>query len=74
MKPVDYSEECRARIVRHMTADDDLSQRVQIAQQRIVETAPSEAKAGERDSLPEACHERKSDSRNELKNKHQRVL
>ena len=46
--------ECRARIVRHMTADDGLSQRVQIAQQRIVETAPSEAQAEERDSLLEA--------------------
>ena len=36
-----------------MTADDDLSQRVQIAQQRIVDTVPSEAQAGERDSAPE---------------------
>ena len=24
LKPADHSEECRARIVRHMTADDDL--------------------------------------------------
>ena len=32
-----------------MTAHDDLSQRVQFAQQRVVETAPS----GERDSVAE---------------------
>ena len=25
LKPADHGEECRARIVRHMTADDDLS-------------------------------------------------
>ena len=44
VKPADHSEECRARIVRHMTADDDLNQRAQISQDRIVETAPSEAR------------------------------
>ena len=49
----DHSEECRARIVRHMTADDDLNQRVPIAQHRNVETAPSGAQAGERNSAPE---------------------
>ena len=32
LEPADHSVECRARIVRHMTADDDLSQRVQVAQ------------------------------------------
>ena len=58
LKPVDHSEECRARIVRHMTADDDLSQRVQIAQQRVVETAPSGAQAGERDSVPEPARKK----------------
>ena len=26
LKPADHSEKCRARIVRHMTADDDLNQ------------------------------------------------
>ena len=37
-----------------MTADDDdLNQRVQIAQDRIVETALSEARTGERDPVPE---------------------
>ena len=41
-----------------MTADDDLSQRMQIAQQRIVETAPSEAPAGERDSVPEPAQKK----------------
>ena len=51
----DHSEECRARIVTHMTADDDLNQRVRIAQDRLVETAPSEARTGERDSVPEPC-------------------
>ena len=35
-----------------MTAGDDLNQRVQIAQDRIVETAPPEARTGERDSVP----------------------
>ena len=58
LKLADHSEECGARIVRHMTADDDLSQRVQIAQQRIVETAPSEAQAGERDSVPEPARKK----------------
>ena len=53
IEAADHSEECRARIVRHMTADDDLNQRVQTAQDRIVETAPLEARTGERDSVPE---------------------
>ena len=53
LKPADHSEECRARIVRHLIADVDLNQRVQIAQDRIVETAPLEARSGERDSVPE---------------------
>ena len=48
----DHNEECRARIVRHMTADDSLNQRVQIAQDRIVETIPPEARTGERDPVP----------------------
>ena len=58
LKQADHSEECCARIVRHMTADDDLSQRVQIAQQRIFETASSEAQAGERDSVPEPARKK----------------
>ena len=53
LKPADHSDESRSRIVRHMTADDDLNQRVQIAQDRIVETAPPDARTGERDSVPE---------------------
>ena len=53
LQPADHSEECRAGIVRYMTADDDLNQRVQFAQHRIVETAPSEARAGERDPVRE---------------------
>ena len=53
----DHSEECRTRTVRHMTADDDLNQRLQIAQHTIVETAPSEARAGER--YPVLDHVRK---------------
>ena len=32
LKPTDHNEDCRARVVRHMTADDNLNQRVQIAQ------------------------------------------
>ena len=53
LKVADHSEECRARIVRHMTADEDLNQRVQFAQDRTVEVAPLEARTGERDSVPE---------------------
>ena len=45
LKLADHSEECCARIVRHMTTDDDLDQRVQIVQHRILETALSEARA-----------------------------
>ena len=35
LKPADHNEECRARIVRNMTADDNVNQRVQIPQDRI---------------------------------------
>ena len=37
LKPADHNEECSARIVRHTSADDNFKQRVQIAQERIVE-------------------------------------
>ena len=47
LKPADHNEKCRARIVRNMTADNNLNQRVQIAQDWIVETTPSEARTGE---------------------------
>ena len=60
LKPADHSEECGARIVRHMTSDDDLNQRVQIAQDRVVETAPPEARTGERDSVPEPARKKVS--------------
>ena len=70
LKPADHSEECCARIVRHMTADADPSQRAQVAQQRIVDTVPSEAN----EILCRSRHERKSDLRNRLKKKHQRIL
>ena len=53
LKLADHNEECRARIVRHMTADDNLNRRVQIAQDRIVKTTPPEARTGERDPVPE---------------------
>ena len=53
LKPADHNEECRAGIVRYMTADDNLDQRVQIAQDRIVDTTPPEAGTGERDRVPE---------------------
>ena len=58
LKSADHSEECRARVVRHMTTDDDFSQRVQFAQQRIVDTVPSEAQAGEGDSVPEPARKK----------------
>ena len=38
LKPVDHSEECRARIVRHMAAGGDLNQRAQVAPQRMADT------------------------------------
>ena len=58
LKPADHNEECRARIVRNMTADDDLNQRVQIAQNRTVGTTPPEARTGERDSVPEPARKK----------------
>ena len=58
LKPADHNEECRARIVRHMTADDNLKQRVQTAQDRIVETTLSEARIGERDPVPETARKK----------------
>ena len=48
LKPADHNEECRARIVRNMTTDDNLNQRVQIAQDRTVEATPVEARTGGR--------------------------
>ena len=58
LKPADHNEECRTRVVRHMTADDNLNQRVRIAQDRIVETTPPEARTGERDPVPEPARSR----------------
>ena len=58
LKPADHNEECRARIVRHTTADDNLNQRVQIAQDRIVETTPPEARTGHRDPVPEPARKK----------------
>ena len=58
LKPADHNEECRARIVRHMTTDDNLNQRVQIAQDRIVETTLLEARTGERDPVPEPARKK----------------
>ena len=53
LKPADHKEKYRARIVRNMTADDNLNQRVQIAQDRTVEATHLEARTGERDLVPE---------------------
>ena len=41
-----------------MTADDNFNQRVQIAQDRIVETTPLEARIGERDPVPEPARKK----------------
>ena len=41
-----------------MTADDNLNQRVQIAQDRTVEAALPEARTGERDPAPEPAREK----------------
>ena len=62
LKPADHNEECRARIVRHMTADDDLNQKVQIAQDRIVETASPEGRTVNK-ILYQSLQERRPDSR-----------
>ena len=48
LKPADHNEECRARIVRNMTADGNLNRRVQIDQDRTVEATPPEARTGEK--------------------------
>ena len=72
LKPADHNEECRARIVRNMTADDNLSQRVQIAQDRTVEATPPEQELVN-EILYQSQQERRSDSRSELKNEHLRV-
>ena len=53
-----HNEECRARIVRNMTADDNFNQRVQIAQDRTVEATPPEARTGERDPVPEPARKK----------------
>ena len=58
LKPAVHNKECRARIVRHMTADDNLNQRVQIAQDRIVETTLPEARIGKRDPVPEPARKK----------------
>ena len=41
-----------------MTADDNFNQIVQIAQDRIVETAHPEARTGERDPVPEPARKK----------------
>ena len=72
LKPTDHDEECRARIVRNMTVDDNLNQRVQIARDRTVEATPLKQELVN-EILYQTQQERMSDSRNELKNKHLRV-
>ena len=54
LKPADHNEECRARIGRNMTTDDNLNQRVQIAQDRTVEAR----RTGERDPVPEPARKK----------------
>ena len=73
MKPADLNEECRARIVWHMTADDNLNQRVQIAQDRTVETLHLEQERVY-ELLYQNQQEGRSEQRSKLKNKHLRVL
>ena len=46
LKLTDHSEESCARIVRHMPADEALNQRVQIAQELLVDRAPQEVRTG----------------------------
>ena len=41
-----------------MTGYDNLNSKVQIAQDRIVETAPLEARTGERDFVPELARKK----------------
>ena len=60
LKPADQNEECRASIVRHMTADDNLNQRVHIGKDRTVEATspPPDARTGERDPEPEPARKK----------------
>ena len=74
LKPADHNEECRARIVRHVTVDDNLNQRVQIAQDRTIETTHLLTRKLVNEILYQNQQERRSDSRSELKNKHLRAL
>ena len=55
-----------------MTADENLNQRVQIAEDRTVEATPLKQQMVN-EILYQSQHERRSDSRSELKNKHLRV-
>ena len=71
LKPAGHNEECRARIVRNMTVDDNLNQRVQIAQDRTVEATPLKQELVN-EILYQSQQERRPDSRSELK-KHLRV-
>ena len=73
LKPAHHSEECRAKIVRHMTAHDDLNQRVQIAQHRLSKQHRLMREL-KKEVLCQNLYERKSDSQNEWKNKHPSVL
>ena len=58
VKPADHNEECCARIVRNMIADDNLNQRVQVAPDRVVEITLPEARTGERDPAPEPARKK----------------
>ena len=69
LKPADHTEECRARIVRNMTADDNLNQRLRKTELLKLHLLKQELV---NEILYQSRQERRSDSRSELKNKHLR--
>ena len=70
LKPADHNEECLARIVRNITADDNLNQRGQIAQDRLLKLHHLKQELVNEILCQQ---ERRSDSQSDLKNKHLRV-
>ena len=72
LKPADHSEECRARIVRHMIADDSLIREYKLRKTELSKMHHLKREL-ESEILCQSRQERRSDSRNEWKNKHPRV-
>ena len=73
LKRTDHSEECRARIVRHRPPMMTSVRECKLRNNELLKLHHQKRKL-ENEILCWKGHEIKSDSRNELKNKHQRVL